>query len=213
MEKDCAEPEIDAGKRSNWPLDLAFGRARAGRESENRPKFAVCSTRGGAMLKSDALRAGNVSRLNPYGKCRMSVEIVHDKHNDLGFGVHGQQQMKNEQRPVRPLPLVGYLHGSLAGQRLNRHEQVRRAASFILAVVFGDITGTRWQWVADFRDQLLAALVHAHHWPIGIRRAMVNLQDVFHCRHEFCGRPGRETPAFLQPRLEFVFLRVRRTVS
>ena len=42
---------------------------------------------------------------------------------------------------------------------------------------------------------------------------MIDLQHVLHGAHEFGIALRREAPALLQPRLEFVFFRVRRTVS
>ena len=76
-----------------------------------------------------------------------------------------------------------------------------------------DVARTRRERVADLGDQLLTALVHADHGSAGIVWAMVHFQHIFHCSHE-CGRgPRGQAPAFLQPRLELVFFRVRRTVS
>ena len=143
----------------------------------------------------------------------LRVEVVHHQHQDGGFRVDEQQQVTHEPGPVASRPLVGDLHGSFARQRLNRHENVGRAATLVFTIVLGDVARTRRERIADLGDQLLAALVHADHGSAGIVWAMGHFQHVFHCRHEFGRGPRGQAPAFLQPRLEFVFFSVRRTVS
>jgi hypothetical protein len=50
-EKVCADPEIDAEKRSGGPRFQVFDRAQAGPESENRKRFAALDTGGGHDVK------------------------------------------------------------------------------------------------------------------------------------------------------------------
>src|SRR5205807_9766824 len=49
--------------------------------------------------------------------------------------------------------------------------------------------------------------------PLFIVGSVVNLQDIFHRTDEFGIGLRRDAPLLLQPRLEFVFFSVRRTVS
>src|SRR5262245_27574066 len=64
-----------------------------------------------------------------------------------------------------------------------------------------------------FRDQLFAAFIHAHHRLLRVVGAVIHVQHVFHGRDKISRRSFRQAPAFFQPRLKFVFLSVRRTVS
>src|SRR5215216_4281223 len=60
---------------------------------------------------------------------------------------------------------------------------------------------------------LLITLIKADHRPPGIERPGIHVQDIFHLRDEGGIGFGRDFPFDFQPRLEFVFLSVRRTVS
>src|SRR5207247_223456 len=64
-----------------------------------------------------------------------------------------------------------------------------------------------------FVHQLHRHLVEADHRPPLVVRPMINLDHVFHPRHELAARLPRKAPLLLPPRLESVFLSVRRTVS
>lgn len=62
-------------------------------------------------------------------------------------------------------------------------------------------------------DQLPRRLVHAHHRVRLVVGPAVDVEHPLHGRHELPAGLGRYHPADLAPRLEFVFLSVRRTVS
>ena len=62
-------------------------------------------------------------------------------------------------------------------------------------------------------EQLHAYLVHAHLWPQRVIKTLVYRQHILHVVHELGIVLGWDTPLLLQPRLELVFLRVRRTSS
>jgi hypothetical protein len=143
----------------------------------------------------------------------VGVEIVHHQDDYRNFGIHRHQQVLNEACPIDPRALLRHLHSPLARQRLHRHEDIGRPTAFVFAVLFGHLPRSGRQRRAHLSDQLFARFIHAHQRTLRIVGAMVHLQDVFHRRHVFRRGSFRQTPAFLQPRLEVVFFSVCRTVS
>src|SRR5262249_20896935 len=104
-------------------------------------------------------------------------------------------------------------HHSLARQRFDGHEHVGSAATLVFAVVLGDPAGLGRQRLTHLTDQLFTALVHAHHRLLPIIGPVIHIQHVVHGRDKVSRRSFWQTPTFLQPRLKFVFLSVRRPVS
>ena len=62
-------------------------------------------------------------------------------------------------------------------------------------------------------DQRLGPRVETDHGTLRIRRSLGDIQRVLPVTHELGAGVGRNDPLLAKPRLEFVFLSVRRTVS
>src|SRR5262249_30787406 len=97
-------------------------------------------------------------------------------------------------------------------QRLAGHEHVGHAAALVLVVLLGRRRGPHRQWLPDVADELLAALVHAHHRPGRVVRAGGDVEHVLQGCYEGRAGFGRDAPLLLEPRLEVVFFRQRHTV-
>ena len=173
----------------------------------------------GRVMNLQARRQGprglGIERLVQAGGA-VRVQVVH--HQDyldyLGhIGIHRQQQEANELGPIQACASVGDTHRALPRQRLDRHEHVHCATPLVRAVVLGHLTRLGRQRLTHLGDQLLAAFIQAHQRLLRIVGPMVDVQHVFHGSHELGRWLFRQAPTFLQPRLKFVFLSVRRTVS
>src|SRR5262249_8988017 len=99
------------------------------------------------------------------------------------------------------------------GQRLEGHEQVGGPVALVLTVLLGRAPDPNRQRWAHLADQLLAALVHAHRWALGIVWSVIHLDHVFHHRDERPTLARRDDPLLLKPRLEFIFFNARQTVD
>ena len=143
----------------------------------------------------------------------MGVQVVHHQHYSLLVGVVLIHQLPHHLSPVGPGAPVRGLHPPPSLQGREQHEQVAHPVSLVFVIVGHGCPGPRREGLPGLLHQLLAGLVQAHQDLIVLVFTMIDLQHVLHGAHEFGAALGREAPALLQPRLEFVFFRVRRTVS
>ena len=67
--------------------------------------------------------------------------------------------------------------------------------------------------LSEIREELNRFLIHTDNRMLFIIRTAVDGQDVFHCSYNSGVLLRRNTPAFLQVRLKFVFLSIRETVT
>eukprot|EP01136_Pigoraptor_vietnamica_P034986 Opistho-1_new@99583 len=143
----------------------------------------------------------------------VGVQVV--GHQDqLGRGrVHHVEQVPDEPGEVHGRPPLRHLDGPPPGQRLERHEQVGGPGPLVLAVLLRRAPGSDREGLADVPDELLPALVHAHHRAVGVVGPVVHVDHVLHRRDEPPGRLRRDDPLLLEPRLEVVFWSVRQTVD
>jgi hypothetical protein len=142
----------------------------------------------------------------------MRVEVVLHQHDNPRIGVHLVRELAKALGIILFRASIRHLHVSLAGQRLKDHEEIGHAVANVLAVVASHLARCRRHGGADLADQLLAGLVQAHDRTLGVIRPLVHLQHVLHLPDELGIGFRRNAPLLAQPRLEFVFFSVRRTV-
>ena len=100
-----------------------------------------------------------------------------------------------------------------AQQRGEQQEETAHPLPHVLVVLAGGLPRFGRQRRAAVGEELLAALVQADQGVLGVGGALVDVEDVLHRRDEGGVALRGQTPVLLQPGLEFVFLRVRRTAS
>src|SRR3954449_543480 len=83
-------------------------------------------------------------------------------------------------------------------------KQARHAVAGVDVVKALDRAWPHRQGLSGLADQLLEGLVYAHHGPLGIVRAMVDLQHVFHVVDELRRGLLGDTPHLSQVRFEGV---------
>ena len=139
---------------------------------------------------------------------RMGVELIHDQHQFLGLPVAPLQKGANEARPIGSAALAGDRNTAPALKGLTGEEQARGPVADINMIKALHGPGPGWQGLAALADQLLDGLIDADHGPLGIVRAMVDLEDVLHVvdelRRVFLG----DAPHPPLVRLERIFLSV-----
>ena len=147
------------------------------------------------------------------GSLGVRVEVVAHQDDLRAVGVASFQQAGDLQRPVhlrtprpgRRLPPTR--------QRFAEQEDRGRAGPFVLVV---DTPGTVLRGRhrrAGFLDQLHRLLVHAHDGTIRIVGFLIQIQDLFHVRHELGIGLRRDHPVLDPPLGHPVFFSVRRMVS
>ena len=140
------------------------------------------------------------------GSLGVRVEVVAHQGDLRAVGVASFQQAGDLQRPV-------HLHTPGPGrrlpptrQRLAEQEDCGRAGPFVLVV---DTPGTVLRGRhrrAGFLDQLHRLLVHAHDGTIRIVGFLIQIQDLFHVRHELGIGLRRDHPVLDPPLGRPVFL-------
>src|SRR6266511_2429107 len=143
----------------------------------------------------------------------MGVKLVHHLDDPLRFRVLDIDQVSDGVRPIDARAVVGNLDPAPPGQRLEEHEQVADALALVLEVIALDLTGARWQRPACLTDQLLRGLIHADQRPLRVVGPRVDVQHILQVVDKLGIRRGRNAPLLLPPGLQFVFFKVRRTVS
>ena len=147
------------------------------------------------------------------GSLGVRVEVVAHQGDLRAVGVASVQEAGDLQRPVHlRTPGPG---GRLppTRQRLAEQEDRGRAGPFVLVV---DTPGTVLRGRhrrAGFLDQLHRLLVHAHDGTIRIVGFLIQIQDLFHVRHELGIGLRRDHPVLDFPPGHPVFFSVRRMVS
>src|SRR6202158_6013598 len=104
---------------------------------------------------------------------------------------------------------IGHFNMAPAFQGCEQHEQIRRSVAFVFIIITRDTPRFRWDRHAGFGDQLLRRLIQTYQGALWIVGLVINLQHIFHVRHErrICLR--RNDKLLVQVRLENVFFSVR----
>lgn len=108
--------------------------------------------------------------------------------------------------------MIGDRHLAPAGQRLTQHEQRTHAPTLALVIDPRRLSRCGRHGHACIGHQLLTRLVQTHQRATRVVGTGIHLQDVLHVPDELATELIRQTPILFQPRLEFVFFSVRRTV-
>src|ERR1700689_4351570 len=112
-------------------------------------------------------------------------------------------------REIHRRVTIGHFDMAPTFQGGEQHEQIRRAIAFVLIVITRDSLGSGWNRHARFGDHLLRRLIEAHQGAFRLAGLVINLQDIFHVRHERRVGLRRNDKLLVQVRLEDVFLSVR----
>src|ERR1700688_3339146 len=104
---------------------------------------------------------------------------------------------------------IGHFNMAPAFQGCEQHEQIRRSVAFVFIIITRDTPRFRWDRRAGFGDQLLRRLIQTYQGALWIVGLVINLQHIFHVRHErrICLR--RNDKLLVQVRLENVVFSVR----
>ena len=145
----------------------------------------------------------------------MGVQVV--AHQRDGFRIPGTRQIRQCAHLLRPIQRRAPF-GDRATVRQpdsgspNIHT-VHSPRAEVVGVVLLRRPGAYRQLLADFRHELLAHLVHAHHRKPRVVRPLVYLEHPLHAGHEMVALLLRNAPHFPPPRFPFVFFNACRTVS
>ena len=117
--------------------------------------------------------------------------------------------MLEEVREIHGGAALGHFNMAPAFQGCEQHEQIGRSIAFVLIVITREPPGFEGDRHACFGEQLLRRLIQAYQGALWIVGLVINLQLIFHVRHEcrICLR--RNDKLLVQVRLENVFFRVR----
>src|SRR5438105_12325487 len=142
----------------------------------------------------------------------MSVELVANETNDIGFGITFVNQPFQLLRAIDHRPALSDCNVPPTSLRLAKQEEVGRAVPLVLKIISLHTTRRGWDRRACLGDQLFALFIKTDFRALGIVRLVVEVEHIFHPRDEF-RTDFRDAPLFLLPRLEFVFFRYCRTAS
>lgn len=93
-----------------------------------------------------------------------------------------------------------------------RSSRIANAVALVFAVRARGLPRLCGQGSAHFRHQLLGTFVKAHDGVRAVVGRFIEIEHIFHASDQFRAHLGN-TPLLLLPRLEVVFLSIRRTVS
>ena len=143
----------------------------------------------------------------------MGVQVVHHQHNPVLVRVVLVHQLLHLVRPVHFRPPVRHSDPPPPFQRRKQHEQVAHPVALVFVIIRDCRSGAERARQSRFLHLLFAGLVQAHQHLIVPELTLVDLKHVLHGADELGVALGRDAPALFQPRLEFVFFSVLRTVS
>src|SRR5471030_2640265 len=99
---------------------------------------------------------------------------------------------------------IGYLDMPPALQWREHHEQVGRSIALVFVIISGGPSWLGRDGNTRFGDKLLGGLVDADHGTFGVMRPLINVQYVFHRRHELSAVVSGKCTLLFQKRLENV---------
>ena len=141
----------------------------------------------------------------------MSVQIVTYKDNLFRIGILLVKKPLDHLRPVNsgsPFSGVGKTPSS---EWFGKQKDATRAVPDIFIVLVSNARTFGCKAISCLFKKLDGLFVHTYYRTTFIVRATVYLKDILHRCHKSCAMFLRNTPAFLQVRLIFVFFRMRPT--
>jgi len=142
----------------------------------------------------------------------MSIQIIHHQAHLDCSRIAIIKHLFDLPRPILSGASFGNLHVSLPSQRLHFHKYFRNSISDVFVIHACRATRGTWYRLANFADQLLARLIHAHHRIFRIIRQVIDLQNILHRGYKGCAPLGRNFPVFAEVRFKFIFFKTRCTV-
>ena len=131
----------------------------------------------------------------------VGVQVVAHQRDAFRIPVTRQiRQCVHLLRPIQRRAPLGDSHCPPAGQRLAEHPHRACSPAEVVGVVLLRRPGAYRQLLADFRHELLAHLVHAHHRMPRVVRPPVYLEHPLHAGHERVALLLRNAPHFSPPR-------------
>ncbi len=142
----------------------------------------------------------------------MRIEVVHHDHQFVRIGIVVLNQFSHEDRPIALGAPLSHLDDALAAQRFTRQKHTAKAVAFIFIILSSRMSHVHWLRFSQAVNQLFTAFVHTNEGLALLVGPLIHRQYFFHCHHIASIRVGN-APLPFQPRLEFVFFSVKRTVS
>ena len=143
----------------------------------------------------------------------MSVQVIHDQNNLFRFCKMNVDQVTHTMGKVNHGALPGYFDMSPRLQWCKENKEIAGAIALVLIIIFGHITRSWRQRHTSLLGQLFATFIKADKRSFWIVGTMIDRQRIFHGTDEVGTLRLWNTPLLFQPRLEFVFFKVVRTVS
>ena len=143
----------------------------------------------------------------------MGVQVVHHRHNTVLVRVVLVHQLLDHPGPIGFRAPVRHFHPAPPFQRSEQHEEVAHPVALVFIIVGARRPRPGRTRPARLFHLLLAGLVQTDQNFVVPILALIDFQHVFHRTDELGVALRRDAPALFQPRLEFVFLSVWRTVS
>jgi hypothetical protein len=146
----------------------------------------------------------------------VGVEIVLHQRDLASIRKVRVRQILEEVCEIHGGVAIGHFNMAPAFEGCEQHEQIRRSIAFVLVVITCDPPPSRAQlpgfcrdWHPCFGGQLLRRLIQTHQGALWIWWLVINLEHIFHIRHErrICLRRSDKLP--VQVRRENVFFSVR----
>ena len=143
----------------------------------------------------------------------MGVEVIHYKNNLLGHRILLGQQPLYLLCPILSSPSFLSVSISPSGQRFRKKENTCCAVADILVILILNAILFGAESFAEVGKKLDRLFIHANNGIVFVIWATVYFKHVFHRSHKSGTVFRRNTPAFLQVRLKFVFLRIVEIVT
>ncbi len=142
----------------------------------------------------------------------MGVQVILNHPDHFRFRISFIHQPLDEMGVILAGAPLRYCHVPVTRLGLDHYKQIAAAISFVLVVLPGRLLRPGWYWLSDLAMQLFELFVQADLGTSRVVRFGLQIEDIFHPRHE-----GwvyfRDTPLLFLPGFELVFFRVWRIVS
>src|SRR6185369_3268012 len=89
---------------------------------------------------------------------------------------------------------------------LESNKEITGPVALVITVILLDLAWLHRQWRLYVANELLVAFIHTNDWKTRVKRALIDIQNLFHIRDESRTLLRRDAPHLVQPGLGFVFL-------
>lgn len=137
----------------------------------------------------------------------MSVQIVTYKDHLFRIGILLVKKSLDFLSPINSGSLFSGIGETPSTEWFGKQKDATRAVPGIFTVFVSNVRAFGCKAIACLFEKLDGLFVHTNYRTTFIVRAIVYLKDILHRCHKSCAMFFRNTPAFLQVRLIFVFLK------